>query len=491
MDLDVFSSGNCQIIHWRQIHKDECHQYAMFNKSNDDKLSSQKVSSVDDHVSHGDSNELDQRQYAKQVATFPEKYTHVGYPDVLQRKGDLKGEVIAEDVESNSSGTSHFFDGSSESTTTSSEASLDASVYNMNDSDGLNEIQTVVGIPVKFETVFTNVDQKRSSFTEKSSFLEKSSSKFGQNKPVCSDGNCNCASCSSSGRSSGGSSDSLSDPATPPSGFWEGTLKSRRSRKDGNDDCNCSSLSESGEDVMLGSGSSLRVPTNLAKNNSPPVHQGLKTKTMINDDGSTALGTERHVSEAALSVKSCKDALNSRMSTSKTSKRLHVDSGGCSSDLKSRVTKSSPSSDYCAGPDAIDKGHIVAQGIKSISNMPSLCSERSNKVGNDTIISSRASISQKVGTISCKVSDAGLTSSCGIDKDHKAKLSNVDDGAHRVTTCSPQLPIDSENAINGLKSTMLKVVDQLKPSKVSRHYSMGVGSEAPGKYSLKVLFTTS
>ncbi|KAK1396002.1 Ubiquitin-specific protease 16 [Heracleum sosnowskyi] len=476
-----YCSGNCQIIHWRQIHKDECHQYAMFSKSNEDKLSSQKVYNKEDRVSHGDSYELDGRQHAKQVTTFPEKYTHVGTPDVLHGKGDIEGEVIAEDVESNSSDTSHPFDGSSESTTSSSEASLDASVYSMNDSDGLNGIQTIPGIPVKSETVYTNVDQNRSPFTEKSSFLEKSSIKFSQNKPVCSDGNCNCASCSSTGRSFGGSNDSLSDPATPSSGFWEGTIKSRRSRNDANDDCNRSSLSESCGDVILGSGSSLRVPTNLAKNNSP-VHQGLKTKTLITDDGSTALGNKRHVNEAALSVKSCKDALNSRISTSKTSTSIHVDS------LKSRETKSSPSSDYCAGPDAISKGHIVAQDIKNISNMPSLCSERSNKVGNDTIIPSRASRSQKVGTILCKDSDTGLTSSCGKDNDHKAKLSNADDGVHRVTTCSPQLPTDSANAKNGLKSTMLKVVDQLKASKVSRNYSMGVSSEALGKYSLKGLF---
>lgn len=487
MDHDVFSSGNCQIIHWRQIHKDECHQYAMFSKSSEDKLSSQKVSNEDDHVSHGDSYELDQRKYAKQVTTSPEKYTHVGTPDVLLKKGDMECEVIAEDVESNSSDTSHFFDGSSESTTTSSEASLDTSVYSMNDSDGLNGIQTVTGIPAKSETVCTNVDQNRSPFTEKSTFLEKSSIKFGQNKPVCSDGNCNCASCSSSSRNFGGSNDSLSDPATPSSGFWEGTIKSRRSTNDADDDRNRSSLSESGGVVMLSSGSSMRVPTNLAKNNNPPVHQGLKTKTMLTDDGSTALGTERHVSGAALSVKSCEDALNSRMSTSKMSTSKHVDSGGCSLDLKSRETKSSPSSEYCAGPDATDKGHIVAQDIKSISKS----SERSNKVGNDTIISSRASRSQNVGTVLCKDSDAGLTSRCSIDEDHKAKLSNVDDGVHRVTTCSPQLPNDSANAKNGLRSTMLKVVDQLKPSKVSKHYSMGVGNEALEKYSLKVLFTIS
>ncbi|XP_074366000.1 ubiquitin carboxyl-terminal hydrolase 16-like isoform X2 [Apium graveolens] len=475
-----YCSGNCQIIHWRQIHKDECHQYAMFSKSYEDKLHSQKVSNEDDHVSHGDSYELDRRKYAKQVTAFPEKYTHVGTPDVLHRKGDMEGGVIAEDVESNSSDTSHFFDGSSESTITSSEASLDASVYSMNDSDGSNGIQNVAGIPVKSDTACTNVDQNRSPFTEKSSSLEKSSIKFGQNTPVCSDGNCNCASCSSSGRNFGGSNDSLSDPATPSSGFWEGTIKSRRSTNDANDICNSSSLSEL--NVMLGSGSSVRVPTNLAKNNRPPVHQGLKTKTMISDDGPTAFGTERHVSEAALSVKSCKDALNSRMSTSKISTSIHMDSGGGLLDLKSRETKSSPS-DYCAVLDATDKGHMVAQDFKSINNS----SERSNKVGNDTIISSRASRSQNVGTIMCKNSDAGLTSSCRIDEDHKAKLSNVDDGVHRVTTCSPQLPTDSANAKHGLKSTMLKVVDQLKPSKVSRHYSTGVGSEALGKYSLKGL----
>ncbi|KAL1817635.1 hypothetical protein ACET3Z_020209 [Daucus carota] len=446
-----YCSGNCQIIHWRQIHKDECHQYAMFGKSNEDKLSSQKVFNED--VSHDDSYELDRRQYAEQVKTSLEKYTHAGDPDVLHTKDEIEDVVTAEDVESNSSDTSHFFDGSSESTTTSSEASLDSSVSSMNDSDGLNGTRTVASIAVKSETLHANGDQSRSPVTEKSFHLEKSSIERGQNKPVCSDGDCGCASCTSSGQKIGGSNDSLSDPATTSSGFWEGTIKSRRSRHDADDNCTRSSSSE--------------------------YYNGI------------ALGTEGHVSEAALLVNLNKKASTSRMSTSlnvKTSTSVHVDSVD-SSIMKSRETKSSRSSDSCAKPDAIDRGHLVAKDSKSTSSLPSLCSERLNKVSNDTIISSRASRSQKVGTMLCKDYDAGLTSSPGTDEDHKAKWLNVDDGIPRVTTSLPQLPTVAANAKNGLKQTMLKVVDQLKPSKVSRHYSMGVGSEILGKYTPKGLFS--
>ncbi|KAK1405579.1 Ubiquitin-specific protease 16 [Heracleum sosnowskyi] len=472
-----YCSGKCQIIHWRQGHKQECRPYTIFDKGNEGKFSSQKEFNQE-HASYGDSYELDKRQYAKKVETFPKNDTGIGNSDLLHRKDDIEGEGLTDDVESNSSATSHLSEGSSGPTNTSSESSVDASVFISNDSDGLTRIQTDTGISVKAETSCMDMDQN-TPFTEKSSNLKKSVMKSGHYRPVCSDGDSHSFSCSSSGWSVDGSSDSLSEPTTPSSGFWEGTINSRRSTNGANDDGTQSSSSDSGGD-MSGPVSSLGISASLAKNLAPAMPQQSFNSNTVISDGLSASRTKRHVSEADSSVKLCKDSLTSMKSTSLNSEisaSMHGDTGYNSRVLKCRETKSSLSSNHCDRPYAYDQGHLPMKDIKKISNLPPLYYERS-KVGSDTISSSRASKSQEV---------ARLTSNSG--RDAGTNFSKVGDSAHGVTAGSSKLPTDSTTTRTGLKSTMLKVVDQLKPSKISKHHSMGLGSETLEKYTVKGLFS--
>ncbi|XP_074369865.1 ubiquitin carboxyl-terminal hydrolase 17-like [Apium graveolens] len=473
-----YCSGKCQIIHWRQGHKEECRPYTILDKSHEGKFSSQKEFNEEEDASYGNSYELDKRQYAKKVETFPKNYADTGNSDLLHRKDDNEGEGLINDVESNSSATSHLSERSSEPTNTSSEASLDASVYISNDSDKLTRIQTATGVAVKSETSYMGMDPNRPPSTEKPSNLKKPSVS-GHYKPVCSDRDSHSVSCSSSGWSVDGSSDSLSEPTTPSSAFWEGTINSRRSRNGANDDSTQSSSSDSGGDVISGPVSSPGTSAGLAKNFTPAMpHQGFNSNTMISD-GPSASRTKRHVGEAASSVKLGKDSLKSMKSTSLNSEMsasMHTDTGYNSRVLKCRETKSSLSSNHCARPYANDQGLLPVKDSKKTSNLPPLYYERS-KVGSDTISSSRASKSQEVGSILRRDPDTRSTSSSGRD----AYLSKVGDSVHGV--------IDSSTARTGLKSTMLKVVDQLKPSKISKHYSMGLSSETLGKYTIKGLFS--
>ncbi|KAL1821822.1 hypothetical protein ACET3Z_016691 [Daucus carota] len=486
-----YCSGKCQIIHWRQGHKQECRPYSIVKKGNEEKFSCQKEFNQEEPRNYGDSYELDKSQYAKQVETSPGTYTDVGRSDLLHSKDDIEGEGLTVDAGSNLS------EGSSEPTCTSSKASLDASVY---DSDGLTRIQSAIDVLLKSESACVDMDRNRSPFAETSSNLKKSSIKSVQYKPDSSDGDSHSFSSSTSGWSVDGSSDSLSEPYTPSSGFWEGNINSRRSRNGANYDGTQSILSDFGGDVMLSPVSSMRYSADMAKSLTRGMpQQGFNSNTMISNGGPSASRTKRYVSDATSSVKLCKDNLKSKSLNLETSASMHVETGCNSRVLNSRETKSSSSDNHCARPCANDQGHLIMKDFKNISNSPSLCSERSNKVRNDTISSSHALESQEVGSVLCRDSDtgltsstsrdAGLTSSTSRDAGHIANLSKVSDGVHGFAGSSSKSPINSTSARNGLKSTMLKVVDQLKPSKISKPYSTGLDSGTVGKYNVKGLFS--
>ncbi|XP_063947392.1 ubiquitin carboxyl-terminal hydrolase 19 isoform X5 [Daucus carota subsp. sativus] len=367
-----YCSGKCQIIHWRQGHKQECRPYSIVKKGNEEKFSCQKEFNQEEPRNYGDSYELDKSQYAKQVETSPGTYTDVGRSDLLHSKDDIEGEGLTVDAGSNLS------EGSSEPTCTSSKASLDASVY---DSDGLTRIQSAIDVLLKSESACVDMDRNRSPFAETSSNLKKSSIKSVQYKPDSSDGDSHSFSSSTSGWSVDGSSDSLSEPYTPSSGFWEGNINSRRSRNGANYDGTQSILSDFGGDVMLSPVSSMRYSADMAKSLTRGMpQQGFNSNTMISNGGPSASRTKRD-------------------------------------------------------------------------------------------------------------SDTGLTSSTSRDAGHIANLSKVSDGVHGFAGSSSKSPINSTSARNGLKSTMLKVVDQLKPSKISKPYSTGLDSGTVGKYNVKGLFS--
>ncbi|GFS44031.1 ubiquitin-specific protease 16 [Actinidia rufa] len=73
-EFDCFSSGKCQIIHWRQGHKDECRPFTASCQTNDaEGGSSQKVVKQEAYDIHRNSFETDRRQFVKSVQNFPEK----------------------------------------------------------------------------------------------------------------------------------------------------------------------------------------------------------------------------------------------------------------------------------------------------------------------------------------------------------------------------------------------------------------------------------
>ncbi|KAJ0795970.1 putative ubiquitinyl hydrolase 1 [Helianthus annuus] len=71
---------------------------------------------------------------------------------------------------------------------------------------------------------------------------------------------------------------------------------------------------------------------------------------------------------------------------------------------------------------------------------------------------------------------------------HSTKPVKVDTEIKRVTTCSSQLTKNSRSVRSGSKSSKLKVVDHLKPTKWSRQESLEGGCDISHRYSFKGLF---
>lgn len=387
---------------------------------------------------------------------FDGELTNKVDPNSLPRKDD----VDCDESNSTNSFTSHLYKKFSESTTSS-----DASARNSNDSDGSDGLGSSVLCPDNVGTKGAAIG-RTSPFSEQST-LESStadSSKFGQSKPGSSDGDAHCGSSVSSGWSVDGSNDSLSEPSTPSSGFWEGNINFRRSRSDAPDDCAQSSSSESGGDMKSVPKSSIDQP-------------GSTTKAILSDDGQSSPGIKKHVDEAHLPEKLCSADLKSRDSPAlnfEMSKGAKVDACSNSPVLKSREIKSSSSSSR--GPYANTERHS-----KMVHTATACSSEGSKCVATSTTSSFHALRSQEVGSLLCKDSVA----SAGRNISQTVKPSNGVDTTLRDSTGSSHFPSYSLNGKNGLKATMSKVVDQLtasKPSKLS-----GVVNETLGRYTIKVL----
>uniref|UniRef100_A0A5B7AGH3 ubiquitinyl hydrolase 1 n=1 Tax=Davidia involucrata TaxID=16924 RepID=A0A5B7AGH3_DAVIN len=493
-----YCSGKCQIIHWRQGHKEECRPFTTTDQINDvGGGSTQKACKQEVNEIYRNSFEPGGRQFAKPVEAVPEepafsKSSHP--PEVFPEKDDTNFECHADGKGTNS--TSKFTIPSSSdgfsACTTSRESSVDVAVNRVRSShhpERLDVHQSTNIVPDKLETIYANsMDQTRTPSSEYPTLVNSvdnftSSGKLNQIKPDLTDGDTQCGSTSSSGWTVDGSNESsISEPSTPSSGFWDGTIDSNRSRDDVLDDSALSSSNEAGDGNMSDFQSSLRFSFNLAGDAVPPLHvQVSNAKTIISDEAcSTTLGIKKPIDGAPLSEERSKDAMKVRSSPSlKSEMSNHMDNDTSSESciLKSREHFSSSASH--STPASSTKEHSIRKDASNVSSLPSMSTERSNRLVNGTSSVSHVLKSKEVESLS---SNAGLSSSAGRQSVLSAKSGKVD------AASSSQFASYSPNASNGLKTSMWKVVDQLRSSKLSRHYPLGVGSEITGRYNNKGLF---
>ncbi|XVF64882.1 hypothetical protein PTKIN_Ptkin09bG0202500 [Pterospermum kingtungense] len=468
-----YCSAKCQIIHWRQGHKEECYPpaTATHQNHNEGNGSGQKVIEQDQY---GDRYEIDAK-HAKPTATSstePALSGSTSSAEVLHVKGDVKvefhgdGEEIISASESSSSSFSGF------SSAAGSESSDDVSVCESISSSEPDKLDGSSSADATLEALWTssgvdNVDQTNPSspkFVRLVDSVDKFSklNKLNQTKSHQS-GESQCRATSSSGL---GISDtckgSIAEDCTLSSGFWGRALESVPCTNDADNESFNSNPKEGGKSASLDSRSSLHFSFNLSGNASSSHPQGSKVKTAEFDDASK--GVLRHTKPSdgvTLSEKVGLDAL--KVSNSQSSNSKWANHADCVTSNISQVPKPR---------EAINTDPSL------VGSLPSSCSQKSGPI---TAINEPGSASHPL-----KSSNAYSSSA----KEHavpSTKSGKIDSGRANAATL-PQVSSCSSNGRHGLKTSMWKVVDQLRGSKLPKHYPFGVSNEVAGKYNDKGLF---
>ncbi|XP_057504573.1 ubiquitin carboxyl-terminal hydrolase 16-like [Actinidia eriantha] len=459
-----YCSGKCQIIHWRQGHKDECRPFTVSDQTNDAKGgSSQKVLKQEEYEIDRNSFETGGRQFVKSVQNLPEKPAGLNSdfsPEPFcgcPTDGKDTNPTSRETERSDRHQSTNIFPDTLET----------SCVDNVDGNGPLSSKRTVLVDSIDCVT---------------------SSSKLNQTKSDCINHDDQSGSISSSsGWSADGSTDSsFSDPSTPSSGFWEGSITSRRPKVDVLGDSAQSSSSGPGDAYLHNSGSSLSFSFKFHGNVVPPVvEQVSDPKTVTSDEHhSTKLGIKKSIDEAVLSKEISEDASKGRSSpllSSEKSDHMDVRPSSDSPVSKSRESRYSSSS-TCAYTTSSVGGPLVSTHAPKVSSISSMSSERSNRMVDDTSIISHPVASKEGESLSSSAYAAHLSSNT-----RRHSLQHVNprkvENAHAINTTS-----ERANAKNGLKMSMRKTVDQLRVSKPSLHHQSEVGSEITGRYSNKGLF---
>ncbi|GFY85896.1 ubiquitin-specific protease 16 [Actinidia rufa] len=464
-----YCSGKCQIIHWRQGHKEECHPFTISRQINGVGAgSSQKVLKQEDNEIYDKSSESEGSKCTNSVQNFPKEHARSNSNctrEVFCQNDDSEVECISDKKGTSISHETERSDG-------------DRSTYLSAETNCVN-----------------NVDQNGPQYlinTLSSDSVDQltSSGKLNQIKPNSTNHNIQYGSTSSSGWSAINES-SFSEPSTPSSGFWEGTVNSRKPKIDTLGDCGKSSSIEAGDGSMHDSRSSLRFSSNYDGNLVPSVDVQSSDTTALTSDGtrSTTLGIKKPPDRAISSEETndgTSNGRNSPLSIPENSNQMDVYITSDSPVLKSKEARwtSSSANTY---PTSSAGGPSISMHAAKISSIQALRLERSNHVVNGMRTTSRPLESKEIVSLSSSASVANLSSSTRRHSLQDGK-SVKDDGIRAVPASSSECGNYSPNAGNGLKTSMRKFVDQLRASKSSRNYQSGVGSESAGRYNNKGLF---
>ncbi|KAJ6337624.1 hypothetical protein OIU76_007328 [Salix suchowensis] len=423
-------SGKCQIIHWRQGHKEECCPPPTTHHINDDGGNSgQRAAKQDQHDIY------DGRYEKRPIETFSVesavsdsscspgvsllKDDDIIVDSVLDTEG---ADSISESPGTSFSGFSTptgspFFGFSARSNGESSDSVSVSESISSNETEG-SERQTPADIaPDTLESSLNKVDTTKPSSPKFATLVDSIDtfnklSKSNQSEPHGNDRESQCSSRFSSHNVSARNDETITKPAKVSSGFWGRTLDSVGSSSDDGDGSAPSNFNGPGNSKSSNDKSSLLFKCSLSGSDAPTSDaKGLKVNNIIPDDSLPSVPGVRPADGAISSEKNGVDA-------PKVKRSNLVDNNSNGGSNVSFVSKSvSSSSPYAHG--SFSSEVKLDSSASKVCRSQALRSERSNVAADDIFGTSHLSKSR----LSSSASETHLTSSAGgrsVSKDPKS-----------------------------------------------------------------------
>ncbi|EXC16662.1 Ubiquitin carboxyl-terminal hydrolase 16 [Morus notabilis] len=485
-----YCSGKCQIMHWRQGHKEECRPACPTQTVNDiGKDSSQKLNKEEHSEVYSENYESIER--AKPVQAFPSKSAHTNNgcsAEVLYEKeegSEVESIASGKGVSSTFESGSTSFSGFSTSTTNSdladdvsvtesiSSADTESSDGHLSVDSSSDELHTT--LHVRNEDNSQPLSPKFARLVDAVNGITVS--KLNETESSCNGGEDRCRLTCSSHPSNSSVHDGPAQPLAASSGFWEKALDSISPPDDTHHD-DTSDSSGLGSSKVSG-GTSLHFSFKLSRRTAPPLFtKGSSENVALSKDALTdELRVKKHTSGSSLSKSIDSNAPKTRACRSlnrEASKNLDNGCESFSNDFNSREAKS-----------MLKEG---ASKCADSSNVGIAPSTRAQKLDLDHVVSNN-----KTSNPMKSEDDGYLLSSTHLasgTKDSSIKRSKAgDDAGQDSATVSGQVS-NYPNVRNGLKTSVQKVVEQFRGSnsKLTKQYPLAHGSEIAGRYTDKGLF---
>ncbi|PWA77582.1 zinc finger, MYND-type [Artemisia annua] len=469
-----YCSGRCQIVHWRQGHKEECRPYVAVQPVKDEP---DRAFKQGDGKDSNDSLLTENLRDGLPCKDDADVQPHGHQPEIVS--------VFQSTAESSSEEYSTFSTRSRSSTETSSSSSGDSEIVDEASENVVSparkssssekitrkkfELSDEDVIP-RLSSASSNADDGSNVSLFSKPFLTSedlviparkstSSVKINQNKFILGDEDVKTRFSSASSHADDGSYGSSSPkPSMTPENLVSPAWKSTSSEK-----INQNKNKLSDEDVNPRTLYTKKSTIEELNGFEPSISNEATTESaaILDNFGSNKKANDEISSSKEMLV----EGLKSRKPRTHTSETLvrRVVVANRESHQKSmfKETKITPSG---AGEPSINKDS------KAVGVMPSAIPERSNHVVNKSTASPLSK------------STSRLASQC-------TKPVTVDEEKNRVATFSSKAE-NSRSARKEFTASVLKVVDQLKPSKLSSsHSSLRAESETAHKYSCKGLFS--
>ncbi|XP_024450971.2 ubiquitin carboxyl-terminal hydrolase 16 isoform X2 [Populus trichocarpa] len=482
-----YCSGKCQIIHWRQGHKEECRRPPTTYHINDDGGNpGQRAAKQDQHDIY------DGRYEKRPIETFsvePVVSDSSYSPGVSLLKDDdiiVDSVLDTEGADSISESPGTSFSGFSTPTGSSfsgfsahsnGESSDSVSVsesISSNETEGsdrqtpadiapdtlessVNEVATTKPSSPKFATLVDSIG----------SFNKLSKSNHGNDRES------QCSSSSSSHSISAGNDETITKPAKVSSGFWWRTLDSVGPSSDAGDGSALSNFNGPGNSKSSNDKPSLLFKSNLSGSDALISHaKSSKVNNIISDDAPPSVpGVSRPADGAVSPEKNGFDALKVKRSPTISFERSNLvdnNSGGGSN--VSIESKSVSSSSPYAHVSFSSGGVKLDPSASKVCRSQALRSERSNVVVDDIVDTSHLSKYR----LSSSASQTHLNSSVGGHSVSSVKLGGKVENVEPGAAATSQISSYSPSSINGLKSSVWKVVDQFRGPKCGRYSNKGL-----------------
>lgn len=469
----MLSSGKCQIVHWRQGHKDECRPFAISEQSDDmGDCSRQNQSKPIENRIHCGNVEIERSDPAKpvEISSNGHGFSDSSFGKLPKVDNDVELDHFTDKEEpvSDLKVVSPSISNEDPGVISSNGSSGSASAIDMVNLNISETLQSGYLVPNKIKGSRANIDQPKTTLSPyplsadsidnvatqlKSSTIKPSSVHVDAHYGL---------STSSASSIDGCNDSSFSEPSTPSSGFWEGTIKLNRVRGAVND----TPSDEAGDVDLLDSETSHNF-YDTARTVLPGLDKpGSNVKKMSSDDRQPPvpdINKRKPSTSLASSVEVKKEGFIAQRSSLSSEKSDHLDNG----DFSSRNVSTCRDTRETA----------LCRDAKGITFYYSPNSEKSKSQ-----VAGKIVVSQEEKSVE---PDGHLSSGAVKHTIDAVKPSEVD-STHLPSTRSSDFPYHSQISKNNSKASVWKVVDQIKSSKFARLNSPGAVSESVGRYSNKV-----